>query len=80
MEYNSSRKMAIDLRDRIDDFISKNINRQELADFIREILTIELNKKKLFRVKGLSATVETVLGKARLSLFREILNELGYET
>lgn len=79
MEYKSTRTMANDLRGILDKYISKIINRQKFTELIQEILANEINKKKMFRAKGLSATVETVLGKDRLSLFKEILKELGYE-
>lgn len=79
MEYKDTRVMANEIRNEIDNYIARNISRQKLTEFIREILAIEQNKKKIFKVKGLSATVETVLGKERLSLFKEILKQLGFD-
>lgn len=77
MEFKDTRTMAIAIRDEIDKCISRSISRQKLKEEVKEILKSEQNKKKLFKVKGLSTTVETVLGKDRLLLFREILKELG---
>ncbi len=78
MEYKDTRAMAHAVRDELDKCISRSISRQKLTEDIKEILIHDKNKKKLFKAKGLSSTVETVLGKDRLSLFKEILQELGY--
>ena len=79
MEYKSTRTMANDIRIELDKCISRSISRQKLTEFMREVLMNDQNKKKLFKAKGLSSTVETVLGKDRLGLFKEILLELGYD-
>lgn len=79
MEYKDTRSLAKALRDEIDKYISRNISYQQLEKFIQEILMIDLNKKKLFKAKGLSGTVEAVLGKDRLSLFEDILKEFTFE-
>lgn len=79
MEYRDTRAMANSIRDEIDKCISRSMSRQKLTEFIKEALTSEQNKRKLFKAKGLSSTVETVLGKDRLSLFKEILKELGFD-
>ncbi len=79
MGYKDTRAMANDIRNEIDKCISRSISRQNFNEFINKILSNEQNKRKLFRAKGLSSTVETVLGKDRLSFFKEILKELGFD-
>lgn len=78
MQYKDTRSMAYAIRDELDKCISKSISMEKCADFIKDIFLCEQNKRKLFRAKGLSSTVETVLGKDRLSLFIIILKDLGY--
>lgn len=77
MEYQSTREMAYDIRDKIDKFIIKAIERENLIDFIKELLSIENNRKKIFRVKGYASTIEVVLGRDRMTLFKEVLKELN---
>ncbi|MCI8733493.1 MAG: TIGR04540 family protein [Clostridia bacterium] len=79
MQYKDTRSMANAIRDEIDLYISKSISREHCTEFIRGILSCEYNKRKLFKAKGLSSTVETVLGKDRLSLFKVVLKELGLD-
>lgn len=78
MLYGKTRLMAEDIRKMIDLHISQKTSYDELKQYLRELLDNEEKRNKVFRAKGLSATIETVLGKDRLIIFKKVLTDLGF--
>ncbi|MBD5086488.1 MAG: hypothetical protein HDT32_03915 [Clostridiales bacterium] len=75
MTYNNVREIANALKIKIDDQISKLITYEELTEFVKELMADPENRKRVYKVGGLAATIKTVLG-ARLPIFENILSEI----
>ena len=77
MEFKDVKKLAYALKIKIDEYISKDIEREQLKIFIEDIVSVKVHRNMIYRPKGYAITINRILGDKRLPLFTEILTEIN---
>ena len=77
MNFKDVKELAYALKLKIDEFISKDINREDLKIYIKEIISVKDHRNMIYRQDGYAVTINRVLGDKILPLFTEILNEIN---